>query len=216
MQEQIQARTDFFLLLSLLLIIVVYPLLDHGDLQRALLGLLLFVPLTLATIKMSQKKGWVWPSVVLMATSVGSRAVAGVFPVPMLFAIQWITLAAAFGLMVLGLFSYIKAARIITNSHLYTAVSIYLLIGMQWFALYGAIEVLYPGSFVYGASGPTPRQSDLLYFSLVTLSTIGYGDILPRHTEVRMLAALEGVVGVLYIAIMVALIVSSYKQNSSA
>ena len=63
--------------------------------------------------------------------------------------------------------------------------------------------------------GPT-GQSELLYFSLVTLSTIGYGDIVPLSGEVRMLAALEGVTGVLYVAITVALLVSSYKaQNDS-
>jgi hypothetical protein len=51
-----------------------------------------------------------------------------------------------------------------------------------------------------------------LYFSLVTLSTVGYGDIVPLDGEVRMLAALEGVTGVLYVAITVALLVSGYKE----
>jgi len=56
------------------------------------------------------------------------------------------------------------------------------------------------------------RSTDLLYFSLVTLSTVGYGDIVPVHPEVRMLAALEGIFGVLYIAIMVAILISAYKR----
>lgn len=50
----------------------------------------------------------------------------------------------------------------------------------------------------------------------MTLSTIGYGDVVPLHGEVRMLAALEGVTGVLYIAITVALLVSAYKQQSTS
>ena len=57
------------------------------------------------------------------------------------------------------------------------------------------------------------RPSELLYFSLVTLSTIGYGDVVPLYGEVRMLAALEGLTGVLYIAITVAILVSGYKQQ---
>jgi hypothetical protein len=60
------------------------------------------------------------------------------------------------------------------------------------------------------------RSTELLYFSLVTLSTIGYGDVVPLYPEVRILAALEGVTGVLYIAITVALLVSAYKQPGTS
>ena len=124
-------------------------------------------------------------------------------------------LAVFFGVTVYGLFPYLKNARPVTDAHLYTAVSIYLLLGMQWFCLYSAIYVFYPGSILLRAGG-TDRQSELLYFSLITLSTIGYGDVVPLYGEVRMLAALEGVTGVLYIAITVALLVSGYKQQDES
>ena len=62
---------------------------------------------------------------------------------------------------------------------------------------------------------PADRQTELLYFSLITLSTIGYGDIVPLSGEARILAALEGVTGVLYIAITVALLVSSFRNEPS-
>ena len=99
------------------------------------------------------------------------------------------------------------------SAHLYTAISIYLLLGMQWFAIYSAIDVFRPGSFLFNKATIADRQSELLYFSLVTLSTVGYGDIVAIDSEVRMLAALEAVTGVLYIAITVALLVSAYRQQ---
>ena len=83
-------------------------------------------------------------------------------------------------------------------------------------ALYSAIDVFYPGAIVQNNAAMTDRQSELLYFSLVTLSTIGYGDVVPVHGEVRMLAALEGVTGVLYVAITVAILVSAYKQQGNS
>jgi ion channel len=86
---------------------------------------------------------------------------------------------------------------------------------MQWFILYSAIDVFYPGSILHNNARIADRQSELLYFSLVTLSTIGYGDVVPLHGEVRVLAALEGIAGVLYIAITVALLVSAYKQRDT-
>jgi Ion channel len=62
------------------------------------------------------------------------------------------------------------------------------------------MEAFYPGSIQIG-NHPADRDTDLLYFSLITLSTIVYGDIVPLSGEARILAALEGVTGVLYIAI---------------
>ena len=87
---------------------------------------------------------------------------------------------------------------------------------MQWFAIYSAIDVLSPGSIQRSASVAADRHAELLYFSLITLSTIGYGDVVPLHGEVRMLAALEGIAGVLYIAITVALLVSAYRPRANS
>jgi hypothetical protein len=65
------------------------------------------------------------------------------------------------------------------------------------------------------ASVAGDRHAELLYFSLVTLSTIGYGDVVPLHGEARMLAALKGIAGVLYIATTVALLVSAYTPRAN-
>jgi hypothetical protein len=215
MLEKIRSQTDLLLLLSVLLVIVIYPLLDHDDLRRLILAALIFVPVLLATIRLSKKRGWLWPSVLLMLASFIVAAASTVFPIPTLVGMKWGLLTVFFGFTVFGLFSYLKDARSVANAHLYTAISIYLLLGMQWFTLYSAIDVFYPGSILYNNATIADRQSELLYFSLVTLSTIGYGDVVPLDGEVRILAALEGIAGVLYIAITVALLVSAYKQRDT-
>jgi ion channel len=92
----------------------------------------------------------------------------------------------------------------------------HLLLGLPWFALYSAIAILSPGFIDHSTAATADRHAELLYFSLVTLSTIGYGDVFPIQGEVRMLAALEGIVGVLYIAITVALLVSAYRPRSDS
>jgi len=212
MLDKARSRPDLLLLLSLVLVIVMYPVLDHGDFRKLTLGTLVFVPLILATVRLAQRKGWVWPTVLLMAVTLLFGLASTIFPIPLLVGTKWGLLVVFFGLTVCGLFPYLKNARNVTDEHLYTAISIYLLLGMQWFALYSAIEVISPGSILHNGAAVTGRSSELLYFSLVTLSTIGYGDIVPLHGEVRILAALEGVTGVLYIAITVALLVSAYKQ----
>jgi hypothetical protein len=209
---KIQSRPDLFLLLSLLLVILIYPVLDHAGLRSLILAALMFVPVLLATFRLSQTKGWVLPSVLLMSGALLLSFASTIFPNRTLNGMKWGVLAAFFGLTVVGLFSYLRNARTILTAHLSTAISIYLLLGMQWFAIYSAIEAFHPGSFFLNKVPIADRQSELLYFSLVTLSTVGYGDIVPIDGEVRMLAALEGVTGVLYVAITVALLVSAYKQ----
>jgi len=216
MRHSSQAWRDLFLLVSLLLVIVLYPLLDRGEVRRLVLGGLMFVPLLLATVRMVQTKAWVRPAVLLITAVIISAAVSSLFPSRMFIGLKWGVLAAFCGLRVMVLFSYLKSARTIDDGHLYTAVSIYLLLGMQWFALYSAINVLSPGPIQRSASVAADRHAELLYFSLVTLSTIGYGDVVPLHGEARMLAALEGIASVLYIAITVALLVSAYRPRSNS
>lgn len=213
MQIKLQSRPDLFLLLSLLLIILIYPVLDHDGLRRLVLGVLIFVPVILATVRLSQTKGWVLPSVLLVLSASLLSLASTFFPNRTLTGMKWAVLAAFFALTVVGLFSYLRNAHTVMSAHLYTAISIYLLLGMQWFAIYSAIDVFRPGSFLFNKATIADRQSELLYFSLVTLSTVGYGDIVAIDSEVRMLAALEAVTGVLYIAITVALLVSAYRQQ---
>jgi Ion channel len=212
MRDRVQLLPDLLLLLSLLLVILMYPALDHGQIRRFVLGVLTFIPVLLATIRLSKSKRWVWPSILLMVAISIFGVASDFYSNAAIAGAKWGLLAAFFGLTVAGLFPYLKNALYVTNAHLYTAVSIYLLLGMLWFAIYCLIDVYFPGAILLRAVG-TGRQSELLYFSLVTLSTIGYGDIVPLNGEVRMLVALEGITGVLYIAISVAVLVSAYKQK---
>ena len=216
MPEKAQSRPDLLLLLSLLLVILIFPVLDHGDIRRLILGGLMFVPVLVATVRLAEIKRRVWPTMLLVSATFAFGLASSFSPNKIIVGTKWGLLAAFFGLTVAGLFSYLRNARTIINAHLYTAISIYLLLGMQWFALYSAIDIFYPGSILRSNAAMADRQSELLYFSLVTLTTIGYGDVVPLHGEVRMLAALEGVTGILYVAITVALLVSGYKRQGES
>ena len=149
-----------------------------------------------------------------MLVNMGFVVAGNTFRSRALTGIRWGFLAAFFALAAAGLFSYLRSSRTVTQAHLYTAINIYLLLGLLWATLYLAIDTFYPGSIQIG-SHAVNRETDLLYFSLITLSTIGYGDIVPFSGEARILAALEGVTGVLYIAITVALLVSRFRTEPS-
>jgi hypothetical protein len=214
MHTKLQSRPDLFLLLSLLLAILLTPVLDRDGWRRLVLAGVTFIPVIISTVRLSQIKSRVWPLVSLMLLNMAFVVAGNTFRSQALTGIRWALLAAFFALTAVGLFSYLRSSRIVTQAHLYTAVNIYLLLGLLWATLYLAIDAFDPGSIQVG-SHPAERETNLLYFSLVTLSTIGYGDIVPLSGESRILAALEGVTGVLYMAITVALLVSRFRGEPS-
>ena len=177
-----------------------------------MLATVTFIPIVLSIIRLSQIKSWVWPSVLLALGNVLFVLAGNTFRSRTLSGIRWGFLAAFFALTAAGLFSHLRNSRTVAQAQLYTAVNVYLLLGLLWATLYLAIDAFSPGSIQIG-SHSADRQTELLYFSLVTLSTIGYGDVVPLGGEARILAALEGVTGVLYIAITVALLVSRFRHE---
>ena len=110
MLEKTQSRPDLLVLLSLLLVILMHPVLDHGEIRRLVLGGLVFVPVFLATFRLSEIKGWVWPSAMLMATTFTFRTRASLAQPNDPVGMKWVTLAAFFGIAVAGLFSYLKSS----------------------------------------------------------------------------------------------------------
>jgi predicted permease len=172
-----------------------------------------FIPIVLSVVRLSQIKRWVWPSVLLALGNAVFVVVGNTFPSSTLTGIRWAFLAVFFGFTATGLFSYLRSSRFVAHAELYTAINIYLLLGFLWAAIYLAIDAFSPGSIRMGGD-PAARQTELLYFSLITLSTVGYGDIVPLSGTARILTALEGVTGVLYIATTVALLVSRFKSES--
>ena len=105
-----------------------------------------------------------------------------------------------------------------TTSHrIMGAVAAYLLLGVIWYQAYNLIALRMPEAFnVQGPlalGGGEALQSDLFYFSFVTLTTTGYGDIVPVHPIARMLVILEGVAGQLFPAILIARLVSLQVQS---
>jgi len=90
--------------------------------------------------------------------------------------------------------------------------SIYLLLAITWAVSYQVIETLSPGSFQGGHDGAGSGIVEFLYFSLTTITTLGYGDITPVGPATRMWVTLEAVAGVFYIAVLVARLVTLYRS----
>ena len=87
------------------------------------------------------------------------------------------------------------------------AVAAYLLLGLAWALAYELVSLLAAGAFSFAGFGG-PERPDFVYFSFVTLTTVGYGDVTPVHPVARSLAVAEALTGQLYPAILLARLVS--------
>jgi hypothetical protein len=90
------------------------------------------------------------------------------------------------------------------------ALCVYLLAGIAFGGIFAALEAVAPGSLA--GTGPIDLD-DAVYFSFVTLATLGYGDITPAASATRALAVLEAVFGQLYLAVLIARLVSLYARE---
>ena len=125
--------------------------------------------------------------------------------------------AAAFGFIVIAVWctgSQVLVGNEISANRVTGAVSLYLLLGVLWAITYAMLEQVSPDSF-NGLSEPLSQgwSNDWLYFSFVTMTTLGYGDITPVSATARTFAYLQAVFGQFYIAILVAGLVSAYISD---
>jgi len=124
----------------------------------------------------------------------------------------WAALGSA---AIIGLFIVLVLTRVfqpgpVTWHRIQGAVAVYLMFGLAWAQAYQFVEALEPGAFQFprGDVAAAGWFSPLLYFSFITLTTVGYGDILPVHPAARSLAMFAALTGQLYPAILIAKLVS--------
>lgn len=99
----------------------------------------------------------------------------------------------------------------VTTNWLVGVVCIYLLLGMIWAILYVFLNTISPGAFSGVESGaPAAQLPNLIYYSFVTMTTLGYGDITPLKPTAGTLAYLEAVFGQFYVAVVVAELVAMH------
>ena len=125
--------------------------------------------------------------------------------VPRLLGLASYTIALAY--LIVMQVRRLMTAREVTSDTLAAAVNAYLLIGILGAIAFSFLAVLEPGTLGGAIHPENPAPADLFYFSFVTLTTLGYGDIGPTGTAARLLAAGEAVTGQLFIAITIARLV---------
>jgi hypothetical protein len=204
---QVKMKSRFiYIILAIMLVILVSPFIRHTGKTGHLLTTMLaaMVPLTSFYALTADRNR----AIIILLIAAPFVLLDGM---SMFFTNRYLMIASiSFGtilyfyiivLMVNNLLSY----RVITADLIYCAISTYFLIGVMWSGIYIVLEGISPGSF----SGIS-ETADLLYFSFVTLTTVGFGDITPQSIIGKRLAVFEAAMGGIYLAVIIAMIVGRY------
>jgi hypothetical protein len=209
------ARRYTILFYSLLLTLGAGPLLAALHLDDRLLQLFLALNLLAAVLGVSDRR---FSGFFLLL--VGAALMVRLAAVPLhaeALAKAGLALWTVIGLLAAaGAVRFAMRGAAVSAEHLYAALSAYLLAGLFFGVLYWTVERAWPGSLVVAGAAVVPGRfssSSAIYFSFVTQATLGYGDVVPATEVARGLAIIQAVAGQLYLAVMVARLVSLYVQS---
>ncbi|GMU51249.1 MAG: hypothetical protein AMXMBFR33_03950 [Candidatus Xenobia bacterium] len=189
------------------------PHLSHHLIAR----ILITIGLAAGVYAVSHDRGHLILCGILMLATVVLSLCMIWWPVRAMIIANLILGAVLYFVLALLLVQHIMRTRRVTADTIYTSVAGYQLLVAGWAALYLLVAVVEPGSFT-GNLHPHPPLPfnffEALYFSTTTLTSVGYGDIIPVSPMARALAVVEMWMGALYPAVLIARLVGMYSGPS--
>jgi hypothetical protein len=118
--------------------------------------------------------------------------------------------------VIASLVGFILRAKQVDAEVLCAGISVYLILGLLWGLAYTSVAQVIPNAFAFSTAPGTPATMSgftALYFSFITLTTVGYGDISPVADVARMLAVLEAMTGTLFVGVLITRLVCLYSTS---
>lgn len=199
------------LLAAQLVVVLIYPFLDGSTAGRAIVGVVQMGVVLIAAWAVRATPALSWVAVVL-----GLPAMVFAILEPVTRDHDGVVLASAafhvpFYLFVsYAMIRYLFHDDVVTRDELYAVGAAFTVVAWAFAYVYAAAQVLWPGSFVgYGTEGGVDvAWFELLFLSFTTLTSVGLSDVYPVLDHARSLVMVEQVAGVLYVALVIARLVS--------
>jgi hypothetical protein len=206
------------LLVALVILLVSAPFVEELEGGHFILSLLFSLVLIAAVFAVANRKRSLAIALVLAIPAITARWINQLQPKlvhPAVFLICALVLLA----FVIGhLLYFILHAPVVNLEVLCASIAAYLMLGLTWTVAYWLVDQLTPGgAFSFNTTRGAHSMNGFtgFYFSFITLSTVGYGDITPVSQAARWLAAMEAMTGLLYVAVLIARLVSLYSTAKS-
>jgi len=210
----------FFALLTLLFSTALLGVLEQKW-AKVILDVTILGVLVVGTYSVRSERSWIWAVVTMFTILLGISLLHEFLPNTLATAIHLSVILLFFVGSFLLSYKQILLVRNVNQNIMIGSVVLYLLLGLIWTVIYLLLLLFFPDAFNgLEAIGWQENFSRVAYYSFVTLTTLGYGDISPKNSLAEFFVYLQTIVGVFYMAIIVSTLVSSrlaqlQKESSS-
>jgi len=202
------------LLIFIIIMLVVGPLFEEFVQLSILMDILWSAIFVSAIYAVSQKKRHIVIAVLLALPMLGSIWTKYFVQNKALLVVGSLCGAAFFLFAIIQMLIFIYSQKKVTRDLIVGAAVVYLFMALMWTFIFVVVETLHPGSFNLPEGQNIEATRQFVYYSFVTLTTLGYGDITPITTMARSLCILEAVIGQLYLVVQVAWLVGVHVSQS--
>jgi hypothetical protein len=203
--EALRRHPSAMVLATQLVAILAYPFLETSTAGRAILGVVQLAIVLAAVFAVRRTPTLTWVGLLLappaMLFTVGEAIWQGT---------DWIVLGSAvlhapfYGYVSYAMIRYLFHDDRVTRDELFATAAAFTVVAWGFAYVFAAVQVLVPGSFAASSGGDQRTWFELLYLSFAQLTSVGLSDVVPVEPHARSVAILEQVVGVFYIALVVA------------
>jgi hypothetical protein len=202
------------LLIFIIAMIVIGPLFEEFVHLRILMDILWSAIFVSAIYAVSQKKHHILIAVMLALPMLASIWTKYFVQHRAIVVIGGLCGAAFFLFAIIQMLTFIYSHKEVTRDMIVGAAVVYLFMALMWTFIFVGVETLHPGSFNFPEGQDILTSRQFVYFSFVTLTTLGYGDITPVTSLAKSLCILEAVIGQLYLVVQVAWLVGVHVSQS--
>ena len=203
------------LLVALIVLLVAAPFVEELEGGHVILSVLFSLVLLAGVFAVANRKRSLAIALVLAIPAIAARWINQLRPdlvhPPVFLVCSLVLLAFVIG----HLLHFVLRAPVVNVEVLCGSIAAYLMLGLMWTVAYWLVDQLTPGgAFAFNTNRGAQSMNGFtgFYFSFITLSTVGYGDITPVSQAARWLAAMEAMTGLLYVAVLIARLVSLYSH----
>ena len=202
-----------FLLMTMVLIFVLRPFLEGYTRVGLLTDIFFAFVLLSGAYAISHHRKVFFVAVVIAIPGLLLEVTTHFLPFEPTVIIKRVAVSLFLAYILVIILSHIFREKEVTEDLITGAVCVYLLLGMIWAFVFYFLELAKAGSFSFATTSHQDVGS-FMYYSFITLATVGYGDIVPLSSPARSLAVLEAVTGQLYLAVMIARLVGVHASQA--
>ncbi len=202
-------------LITLVLVFISIPFIEHFDKNKYIEAILMTLVLVSGVLAVGGRRRTLLLGMIMVLPAVAGKWINHYWPEQASVELFYIAGLVFLGFLIWEFLRFILYAPRVNAEVICAGMSVYLLLGLLWMFAYLLVARAIPDAFTFTA-GPAGGQSlqgaNAFYFSFITLSTVGYGDIIPVSNVARMLAAMEAITGTLYLAVLISRLVALYSS----